>query len=63
MKPNLEPIFADSGPAEAAGSWPFWDSNVKTEGDWKDTCRICPGSGEGDLIPGIPGLGWPSSGC
>lgn len=32
-------------------TWPFWNSNVKTEADWQETCRVCPGSGEGELIP------------
>jgi Fe-S-cluster containining protein len=32
-------------------TWPFWESNVKTPEDWRETCEICPGSGQGDLIP------------
>ena len=31
-------------------TWPFWDSNVKTPGDWKRTCEVCPGAGTGELI-------------
>jgi hypothetical protein len=30
-------------------TWPFWDSNLKTEADWKYTCGVCPGSGQGTL--------------
>jgi Fe-S-cluster containining protein len=30
-------------------TWPFWDSNLKTEADWQHTCRVCPGSGQGQL--------------
>ena len=30
-------------------TWPFWDSNLKTEDDWKHTCEVCPGSGRGQL--------------
>lgn len=30
-------------------TWPFWDSNLKRKKDWNDTCRICPGSGKGQL--------------
>lgn len=30
-------------------SWPFWDSNVRTEAAWKETCEACPGSGKGRL--------------
>ncbi len=32
-------------------TWPFWESNVKTTKDWQRACGICPGSGQGDLIP------------
>ena len=28
-------------------TWPFWDSNVRTEKDWQHTCEVCPGSGKG----------------
>lgn len=30
-------------------TWPFWDSNLKTPEDWKATCEVCPGSGQGKL--------------
>ena len=30
-------------------TWPFWDSNLKTPGDWQHTCDVCPGSGKGKL--------------
>lgn len=30
-------------------TWPFWDSNTSTPEDWKETCRVCPGSGQGKL--------------
>jgi Fe-S-cluster containining protein len=32
-------------------TWPFWESNVATPEAWQKTCGVCPGSGEGDLIP------------
>jgi len=32
-------------------TWPFWDSNVATPADWERTCKTCPGSGQGELIP------------
>lgn len=32
-------------------TWPFWESNVRTPRAWQETCRVCPGSGQGDLIP------------
>ncbi len=31
-------------------TWPFWDSNVRTPQAWKQTCEICPGSGQGKLV-------------
>ena len=30
-------------------TWPFWDSNLKTEKDWNETCEVCPGAGKGRL--------------
>lgn len=30
-------------------TWPFWDSNLKSEAAWAETCRDCPGSGQGKL--------------
>jgi len=30
-------------------TWPFWDSNLKSEKTWKQTCQTCPGSGQGKL--------------
>lgn len=30
-------------------TWPFWDSNLKSPADWKHTCQVCPGSGQGKL--------------
>jgi Fe-S-cluster containining protein len=32
-------------------TWPFWHSNLATPADWKETCEVCPGSGQGELIP------------
>ncbi len=32
-------------------TWPFWASNVATPEAWQQTCEICPGSGQGELIP------------
>lgn len=32
-------------------TWPFWDSNVETPEEWQKTCEVCPGSGQGELIP------------
>ena len=30
-------------------TWPFWDSNIKTEEAWESVCEHCPGSGKGKL--------------
>lgn len=32
-------------------TWPFWQSNVKTPQAWRHTCEVCPGSGQGDVVP------------
>ncbi len=29
-------------------TWPFWQSNLRTEKDWQHTCEVCPGSGRGE---------------
>jgi Fe-S-cluster containining protein len=31
-------------------TWPFWESNVRTPEAWHQTCEVCPGSGQGELI-------------
>ena len=32
-------------------TWPFWESNLCTPQQWHQTCRACPGSGRGRLVP------------
>ena len=32
-------------------TWPFWASNLRTPEAWQRTCRACPGSGRGPLVP------------
>lgn len=32
-------------------TWPFWQSNLRTEEDWRQTCEVCPGSGKGPIVP------------
>jgi hypothetical protein len=32
-------------------TWPFWESNVLSPEAWQQTCRVCPGAGQGELIP------------
>lgn len=31
-------------------TWPFWESNLRSEADWQRTCEVCPGSGQGQLV-------------
>jgi uncharacterized protein len=31
-------------------TWPFWESNVRTPAAWQETCNVCPGAGQGELI-------------
>jgi Fe-S-cluster containining protein len=30
-------------------TWPFWESNIHSSKAWKQTCQVCPGSGQGKL--------------
>ncbi|MBL8864721.1 MAG: YkgJ family cysteine cluster protein [Gemmataceae bacterium] len=32
-------------------TWPFWESNLASPEVWERTESICPGSGQGELIP------------
>jgi Fe-S-cluster containining protein len=32
-------------------TWPFWESNLASPAAWQRTCQVCPGSGQGELIP------------
>ena len=32
-------------------SWPFWASNLRTPETWQQTCRNCPGTNRGRLVP------------
>lgn len=32
-------------------TWPFWESNVESPQAWEHTSAVCPGSGQGELIP------------
>ncbi|MGL6076345.1 MAG: YkgJ family cysteine cluster protein [Fimbriiglobus sp.] len=58
-KPNGDCVFYDAKKGCTVYSvrpiqcrtWPFWDSNLETPADWERTVAICPGSGEGEIIP------------
>jgi uncharacterized protein len=58
-KPNSDCIFYDRQAGctiypvrpPQCRTWPFWESNVATPERWEQTCAICPGSGQDDLIP------------
>jgi Fe-S-cluster containining protein len=56
--PNGDCVFFDNdsrscGVYEArprqCRSWPFWDSNLRTEKHWDETRKHCPGCGKGRL--------------
>jgi len=32
-------------------TWPFWDTNMESPETWAHAESVCPGSGEGELIP------------
>jgi Fe-S-cluster containining protein len=32
-------------------TWPFWERNLATPEEWRKACDVCPGSGQGELIP------------
>jgi len=32
-------------------TFPFWDSNIKSPEAWQDACGLCPGCGQGPVIP------------
>ena len=32
-------------------TWPFWESNLESPETWEQTEGVCPGSGQGELIP------------
>jgi len=58
-KPNGDCVFYETGRGctvysirpRQCRTWPFWESNLETEAEWQRTVEICPGSGEGELIP------------
>jgi Fe-S-cluster containining protein len=57
-RPNGDCIFYDKSAGctiypvrpRQCRTWPFWESNVRTPDDWEETCRLCPGAGQGELI-------------
>ena len=55
---NGDCIFFDNGTRKCqvyevrprqCRTWPFWESNVRTQEAWEETCQVCPGSGHGRL--------------
>ncbi|NQV29209.1 MAG: YkgJ family cysteine cluster protein [Rhodopirellula sp.] len=32
-------------------TWPFWNSNLSSEADWKGIQKGCPGVGKGNFVP------------
>ena len=31
-------------------TWPFWKSNLESEGKWNEVCESCPGAGNGQFF-------------
>ncbi len=58
-KANGDCVFYESGRGctvyqarpRQCRTWPFWESNLRTPEDWERTKELCPGSGQGELIP------------
>jgi Fe-S-cluster containining protein len=58
--PNGDCVLLDGGTRKCTAygdrprqcrTWPFWQSNLRDEAAWKETCEVCPGSGKGPLVP------------
>lgn len=58
MPDNYDCVFFDSDTRKCrvypvrprqCRTWPFWESNLRTPEAWTETCRVCPGSGQGRL--------------
>lgn len=57
-KPNGDCVFYDKqrgctvyeARPRQCRTWPFWESNLRTEADWQEAGQGCPGCGQGDLI-------------
>src|SRR3712207_1979560 len=32
-------------------TWPFWESNLRSEEAWRQTCEVCPGCDRGTRVP------------
>ena len=56
--PNGDCVFFDSKSRKCTvyetrprqcRTWPFWDSNLRSQETWNATCEICPGSGKGKV--------------
>ncbi len=58
-RPNGDCIFYDAAKGctvyaqrpKQCRTWPFWDSNLTSPERWAEVEGVCPGSGEGELIP------------
>ncbi len=57
-KPNGDCVFYEAGAGctiyeirpRQCRTWPFWESNLRSPKSWEKTKRVCPGSGQGELI-------------
>jgi hypothetical protein len=58
-KPNGDCVFFERGRGctvysqrpRQCRTWPFWESNLESREAWEHCEGVCPGSGQGELIP------------
>jgi hypothetical protein len=49
LDPETRKCLAYEGRPIQCRTWPFWNSNLRSESDWETTCEVCPGAGKGKL--------------
>ncbi len=49
LDPETRKCLAYEGRPIQCRTWPFWNSNLRSESDWESTCEVCPGAGKGKL--------------
>ncbi len=49
LDPETRKCLAYAGRPIQCRTWPFWNSNLRSESDWESTCEVCPGAGKGKL--------------
>jgi Fe-S-cluster containining protein len=49
LDPETRKCLTYEGRPIQCRTWPFWNSNLRSESDWEITCEVCPGAGKGKL--------------